>query len=685
MRYGVPLTGQKYNFSLVLYGLGLLAAGLLIYSNAFGVPFVLDDLSNIVLNPEIKHFPDWGRIYLYNPPRFVTNLTFALNHRLHGLDVFGYHAVNILLHIANSMLVFFWVRRLYRMPAVSAGSAGRFPEWAAFFSALLFLAHPVQTSAVSYTVQRAALLMTFFYLAGMIFYLRYRLGGRGRDYALAAAAVFLGMTSKENMVSFPLALILTELCFLSQPAVSWKKRMAAVLPFAILVLLVPVYYFSNHPLRGWQDLTEVTRTTSGISRWEYFLTQSRVIVTYMRLLVFPLHQRLEYDYPLYRSLTEPPVFLSGVFILVLLYAAARLRRREAAVSFGIFFFFAALFPESSIFPMADLIFEHRLYLPAAAFVLVAGNLVWRMAKPPFRGAVLGLIAVTLGLLAYHRNLVWSEPVRLLGKDVRNAPGHERARLNLGNYYVLQNNLEMAVQQYKAAIQSNRQNYQAYNNLGVVYYHQGDRLKARHCFMEAKRIHPNFANPDFHLGRMAYEDNDPDRARGYYEEAIRKNPKLASPYIGMALLLSDAGLAEDALEMARKATLLDPDDAPAFYQLGNLYFQYRLFAEAVKSYEAALGLNPEYIDAYNNLGNVFYVMKEYAKAETQFLKILEMDDGYDKAYYNLANVYRQMGDFGRADDYFKKAKRAATARGNSLMLEKIAQYEIRRYLKPPQSE
>ena len=412
-----------------------------IYSNTFSVPFQFDDESNIIDNPLIR---DLGNFLDFAGTRYVGFLSFALNYRFGGLNVFGYHLVNILIHITNGLLVYSLVSLL-----IKAVPGDRFPvPWVAFAASLLFVVHPVQTQAVTYIVQRFASLMTLFYLLAVVGYLKWRLtapDARGRYlwYGAALLSTILAMKTKENSFTLPFMILLVEVIFFRAFS---KKRWLTLLPFLLTLLTIPL---SHVDALG--EAEGFARDTAEIGRFDYLFTQFRVILTYLRLLVLPINQNLDYDYPIYHSLFHPAVFLSFLVLLSLLgFAISLIGARAAGISasrlvkrrliaFGILWFFLTLSIESSIIPIKDVIFEHRLYLPSVGFFLGIGLLAvhgwerWKRMRLPL--AVTGLLILgALSIATYRRNFVWKDKITLWQDVIEKAPQKPRGHYNLGLAY-----------------------------------------------------------------------------------------------------------------------------------------------------------------------------------------------------------------------------------------------------------
>ncbi|MDP2167140.1 MAG: hypothetical protein Q8J64_02275, partial [Thermodesulfovibrionales bacterium] len=377
--------------------------GILAYSNTFNAPFQWDEQKFIVNNPIVKDL-----VYFIEPStaenlelypalkgRYVGYLTFALNFKIHGLDVRGYHVVNILIHIINSLLVYFLVLLTFRTPYLNNPlflnnppspplAKGGLSEGnlIALFSALLFVSHPIQTEAVTYIFQRLASLCAFFYLLSLLLYIKSRLtekNTRYAFYALSLLSAVLAMKTKENAFTLPLVITLYEFFFFKG---SIKSRALRLVPILLTMLIIPLSLIGIDKPVGEiiSGIGTATEGYQGISRWDYFLTQFRVIVTYIRLLFLPINQNIDYDYPVFHSFFDLGVLLSFFFLLsvfgsaVYLFYHSKNNPSFRLISFGVFWFFITLSVESSIIPIPMVINEYRLYLPSfGAFAAAAGG------------------------------------------------------------------------------------------------------------------------------------------------------------------------------------------------------------------------------------------------------------------------------------------------------------------------
>ncbi|MGE5279850.1 MAG: hypothetical protein ACM3L6_03795 [Deltaproteobacteria bacterium] len=407
----------------------LCAIGVLIYSNTFSSSLHFDDYPCLKFNRTIRHLFEWHNIWQYWPTRFITFLSFAVNFHFHRFRVFGYHVVNLLIHLGSGILVWRFVFLTFSTPAVRCEDISRHAKPLSLFAGLVFITHPIQTQAVTYISQRAASLATFFYMASLLLYVSSGLSrdaghrGTGRYIASLVMAV-LAMFAKEITITLPLAICLYEFCFFrKEKAFQWGR----VLPFLFCLLIIPLTALLTHFL----NLVEMRRWgEAGFqgTAASYLLTQLRVTVTYVRLLFFPVRQNVDYDYPIAVSLFRPPIFGSLLLIIALIVTAARIFRKHRLISFGTYWFFLTLAPESGLIPIRDVIFEHRLYLPMVGFCFIlTGGLYHFFGRENFKRVIAPLVFVPLcfSILSYARNFVWKDELTLWSDAAAKSPNKAR--------------------------------------------------------------------------------------------------------------------------------------------------------------------------------------------------------------------------------------------------------------------
>ncbi len=583
----------------------------LIYSNTFSVPFVLDDTRNIVENPRIenlKHFLD------FSGTRYVGFLSFALNYYFGRFNLFGYHLVNLAVHIANGFLVYLFILVLFRTPRMISSDLKIHSHWIAVATALLFVAHPIQTQAVTYIVQRFASLATLFYLLAVVCYLKWRtVGSKPRFfwYGSALLSTVLAMKTKEISFTLPMMIVLIEAVFFQNRE---GKKWIALIPFLLTLLIIP---FSRIDVAGGAE--GFAQETTSISRSEYLFTQFRVILTYLRLLFLPINQNLDYDYPVYYSLFEPSVLLPFLFLTVLFGLSIYLVFSSSSPSlelfgFGMLWFFLALSIESSIIPIRDVIFEHRLYLPSVGFFLSGVIGIWKgterltystagrrlLPRVSYRMVLSLSVVVIFSLATYQRNGIWKDNITLWEDVVKKAPKNIRAHNNLGVQYRAAGRLEEATRQYQITLNLNPDFAEGHNNLGAILEGQGKVDEAIDHYTLALQYKPDYLNPHMNLGLILGKQGRLEEAIPHFLEALRINPNFALAHNELGVALAKQGKLDEAVSHFSRALEINPALEIAHSYLGLTYYKLGRLDEAEREFKTALQINPQSSESRRNL-------------------------------------------------------------------------------------
>jgi hypothetical protein len=341
---------------------------LIAYSNTFTADFHFDDNPAIVENSAIRRFTWDSFMSMFSGTRPIVNLSLLLNYQMSGLNVVGWHIFNIGFHIMNSCFVYLLLLWTLGLPSLR----NRYGERArrmALFGALLFALHPVQTESVTYIISRTELLASFFYLATFLFFIKGAKTGKFFHYIPCFFTSLLAVESKEWAVTLPATLFLYDYLFIAEgklgPVLSrWKVYILVALPWGLIayVLMTTKLSGAGFGITGERSITPVT----------YLLTSFNVLWTYIRILIFPINQNLDYSYPIAKTLFEVPTLVSCIGHVCMVATAIWLyaKRRWTLVPFGVAWFYITLSPTQSFVPILDVIFEHRVYLPSIGFFIV---------------------------------------------------------------------------------------------------------------------------------------------------------------------------------------------------------------------------------------------------------------------------------------------------------------------------
>ncbi len=654
---------------------------LIIYANAFNVPFQWDEEMHIVNEPIIKDlhyfiYPAKARgfeHYNFFISRYIPHLTFALNYRIHGLSVTGYHIVNIAIHIANAILVYLLVLLTFRTPFMSDSSLKQNARFVAFFSSLLFAAHPLQTGAVTYVMQRFASLAAFFYLLSLTAYIQSRLVANGERqkgkggyrplfvYCISFISAVLAMKTKENAFTLPFVMTMYEFCFFNGGI---KKRMLFLAPILLSLCIIPLTIMSMTETTGRIGSSLVDRGsymagfTWDYSREEYFVTQFRVIVTYLRLLFFPANLGLDYEYPVFRSFLEPQVFMSFVFLAVIFAIGVYMVKGKGLknigssalhqsdirlIGFGILWFFITLAVESSIITTPRLIEIYRVYLPSVgAIVSTATGLFLLKEKvhaPKVREGMLVMLVIATGALSvatYLRNEVYGDKIRMWEETAKRFPANATVHYNLGIFYAGRNMIEKAIEQYLIAIKLTPDFVDAHYNLGNTYRGRNMPDKAIEQYVIAIKLEPDYAEAHNNLGTAYQGRNMPDKAIEQYLIAIKLKPEYAEAHNNLGTAYQGRNMPDKAIEQYLIAIKLKPEYAEAHNNLGTAYRGRNMPDKAIEQYLIAIKLKPDFVETHYNLGFVYSKTGQMENARRELITLLKIkpDDQQAQQFLEL---------------------------------------------------
>ena len=674
------------NLSLPFHLILIAVLGTVIYSSTFDVPFVYDGTNFIVDNPfvkDISYFVDSSKVNIEtekyhltrNVPRLfnarpVGFITLWANYKLWGFNVGGYHAVNLTLHIINALLVYLIVSLTFRTPVLEGSRIKGHSHLIALFSGLLFVAHPLQTEAVTYIFQRFVLLAAMFYLASTAAYIGARLSTRVSSrycfYAFALLFAVLGMKTKENVFTLPVMIALYEIMFFRG---SLGKKLLYILPLLLTMLIIPLKRIDlNSEASLAATINSAMSHPDAPPRLDYLLTQFNVISKYIRLLVFPVGQNIDHDQPVYSSIFEPQVFLSFLFLLSIfglgfyfLYRSRVTDHVSRLAAFGIFWFFISISVESSVLPIGEMIVEYRAYLPSTGFFIAVVSIValffCRIGSRTIKRLaviVTALTIIVLSVATYARNIVWQSEISLWEDVVNKSPRKARGYNNLGLAYMSKNLNNKAVAQFLAALELNPQDYRAHNNLGNVFRSMGQTSKAIDHYKAALRFNPTSLIVCNNLGKSYFDKGLINKSLEYFLLALRLKPNYAKTHNYLGNAYKAKGHRDKATAHYKKALMLKPDYSEAHNNIAIIYSSKGQVDKAIEHLHKAIRFKPNYAEAYNNVALLYGFKGETEKTIEYLQKALKLKPDYEEAHYNLGLTYKIAGQMENATREFKAA-------------------------------
>ncbi len=626
-----------------------LVIGAAIYSNVIldGV-FVIDDFDYIVNNPATSDLRSF-RFDLHEL-RIVGYLTFALNRMIGGLEPTWYHAVNVAIHISNSLLVSLLVSWcLSILCGEHTETPKRLTTAAGWSCGLLFLVHPLQTQAVSYVSQRFTSLATLFYLVSITSYIAMRRRTeRGPDaripwslWGLSAAACVLGMRTKEIAFTVPFAIALVEGLIFTRSHLRWRRFVFCV-PYAALLLVIPLSLFAveiglSAPTSHVYENMRIAKQADllALSPYIYFITQLRVLLRYLSLFLVPVGLRAQHDFQASESMWEPGVLAALVVLLAMAGLAAVLWHRSRSMppvaapwarlaAFGFAWFFITASVESSFIPIKHLVFEHRMYLPSVGLFAASVGLIavtWLRFSPralplPWIAAAVLLIAVPLGTGTYFRNRVWTDPIAFWSDVIEKPPGllagwHNRAveHRNAGNYELALADLDRGVSHVNASFRTssswpdpdlNPENVaKVYGVRAKLLTETGQWSRAERDFFQVLAVRRVAQDPDLVLNVLIdiadsfRDDGSCELAIPFYTRILESVPGSLDARYHRGWCIASLGRLEEGLADLDAVLQTDPMAAQVYFDRATIHRELHRLVDAQQDLEAAcrLGFEP----------------------------------------------------------------------------------------------
>jgi protein O-mannosyl-transferase len=425
----------------------MLATGIIVYSNSFHAEMVFDDHPFIIDDPSV-HMTElsWDGIKTaafkgFPAHRYLPNISWALNYYFGQLNPFGYHLVNLIIHLLSGIFLFFFIKNTLRIDPGHTRDAH--PALIAFFAALIWIVQPVGTQSVTYICQRMASMVALFYILSLLLYVRGRMAMRqnpgrrlvpGLYFLGCALSAVCAIATKENAGTLPLVILLYEWFFFHDLKLNRSRRQMLWIAFFVIVFAgVVLWFLGENPM-----LRIINSYKSrDFSLTERVMTEWRIMVYYISLFLWapPGRLNLDHDYPLSLSPLNPATtMLTLAAILGLLYLSAYSAKKDRLIAFCILWFFITQATESTIIGI-ELIFEHRTYIPfmmtSLLFVLAAFRLV---KNRPIAYGLLVSAALVFSVWTYQRNQIWHDPVTFWTDAMEKSANKPRAAKNLAFAY-----------------------------------------------------------------------------------------------------------------------------------------------------------------------------------------------------------------------------------------------------------
>ncbi len=600
----------------------------------------------------------------YHP---LTTFSYALEYKAAGSNPALYHRNNLILHLLNVILVFIFIYVLSKN------------RWISFFTALLFGIHPMHVESVAWISERKDVLFTFFYLMGLIFYLRYKdLNKSKAFYYLLSLVVFvLSLMSKSAAVSFPVILIFIDIY--RKKHWNWKLIAEKIPFFALSVYFGILAIFSQDATGAIQDLTPMYSVV------ERLFIASYALCVYLYKLIIPLNLSAMYPYPGKAGEMLPwYFFIMPVVVLALTFFIFYFRKMRPYLVFGSLFFLGSIALVLQLIPVGGAILAERYtYVPYIGLFFLLSSLLLELLntssvlrKSSNRNVFFAFIAGLLlwhSVLSWNRIEVWENGEKLFTDLLEKQPNLPFAHNNLGYYYYkYEHDLERSLRHYNTCLELDPLFKLAHSNRGSVYFDLQQYEKALRDYTKALELKPD--NTDAWRNRATtYSVMDQfNKAIEDYTKYLDFNNDDQSVYIWRGMAYFNLKDYEKAMRDFRKAEEMNAANDEVFYWKAQVYIARGMEEKAIQALGKTLNLNTKRSDAWSWRGMLYKKRGETEKAIDDLNNALRLNPGDVAALVNRAYALRQLGNVAMAySDLARAAEMGYKVNQNDLIALKNA--------------
>ncbi len=694
---------MKHRTALSLITAFLVISVLAVFGQVMYADFLnLDDNILISENPNVQEGLTFSSLtWAFTTTEYtiwhpLTLVSFIIDYELFGLNPGGFHLINLLLHVVNTLLLFYVFQKM----------TGEL--WKSAFVSALFSLHPLHVESVAWITERKDVLSTLFWLLTTTAYFHYTKAPGFRRYLFILIPFILGLLTKAMLITLPFVLLLLDfwplkrLCHSvdNSGAGSCKKRISSflkdLLPLikekAVLFIVVAVFTFVNINMAQKTGNLYDSETIPPELRIGYALVS---YINYIYKTLWPT--KLAIHYPLPEAVPLWHSVGAGLILLLLTLLIVRISWKYRFLLTGFLWYIGTLVPVIGFLKIGTQSANDRFtYIPLTGlFIIVAWGVPelvknrpkWKGLLPYTAGAVI-VCFMTLTWLQVKQwknsRTIFSHALRVtdnnalahfcLAKaladegDIGGAidhykralhikPGYKTAYYNLANILVQRGLYDEAEANYMAALKRDSQYIEAYNNLGLLYRKKGETDKAVEVYSKALSINPDYTSILNNMGVIWIDRGEFRKAGGFFLKVLEAEPRNLEAHLHMGVLLSGLAIYEKAIFHYKEALKIDPDYAEAHINLGSAFKATGKTTEALRHFYRAMELNPEIPEIHFNIGNLLNTQGDRAGAVKSFNRAIELRQDYTRAHTALAITLANGGEMTRAVEHFGYAAKA----------------------------
>jgi len=647
--------------------------------------FVYDDNEYILDNYQVKKItnipeifkasfpPDEPNIAFYRP---ITIASYAIDYFIWQDNPAGFHFTNLLIHLANTFLVYAIILSIASLSGI------------AFIGALLFAIHPVHTEAVAWISGRADILSSLFSFLSILLYINFSRAKGKFKFIYLVFSVFsfgIGFLAKEMSIAILPIIILYD--FIKPTAQKDNRKFISILiniKYYVIyaILFVALCYLRYSIIGGFASTSQLDVFTPQDNFLIRLFTMGKVGLKYLQLTIFPVILTIVYEFEIVRppfTLIEiiPTILFLGIGILGIFLTFINSRNcnsiseeydgyqnrkltipSSALIGFGTLWFYISLLPVTNIVPVGEFLAERYLYFPSAGYCLITGILFFRITrkirlKKTVTIIFLGFV-LYLSALCVYKNLIWYDNKTLWSYESALHPKSAKAQNGYAMVLFEKGNVEESIKYFENAVSTDPNFYLAYNNLGIAFNRLKEYERAELCFKKTLEIYPDFIDAEINLGNLYIHTNNIEKAKSIFDQLAKKFPNNIKVLLHIGYMHYNEGDLKTAQQIFNKILEVSPENYYALYYLGQIYKSYNEINTAKEFFLKSKAANPNFPTVHLTLAEIFQNEKKHNNAIQEYKNYLRLKSDDALAHYNLANEYLAVNKFSPAERHYKMA-------------------------------
>lgn len=590
----------------------------------------------------------------YHP---LTTITYAVEHSLFGFNPKPYHVTNIIFHLLNVILVFYFIYLLI----------GRIDL--ASIVALFFAVHPMHVESVAWISERKDVLYSFFFLAALISYFYYLSKGRKLKYLIISFILFiLSLLSKSAAVTLPLIMLLMDY-YLKRKYT--HSIIIEKIPFIMLSVLFGVLAMLS------QNIEDAEMVIANFNWLDRIFLVSYSIMFYIVKAFIPINLSAIHYYPIKSGAALPfEFYLAPLGILMIIFLIYKSKAFKRELIFGSLFFLFTIFIVLQIIPIGRAIVSERYtYIPYIGIFFIISQFYYYVhsGKFSFSSKVKSYItyaiiayALIFSLVSWNRVEVWENGVKLFSDVIKKYPDRYYGYWSRGNSFKDESKFKEAINDYTQVIRLKPDYYEAYTNRGLIKDYMQDYEEAIKDYERAIKLKPENAEAYNNRGLVYSKMSKFEKAIADYNKAINLDSSYYIVYYNRGLAKHNLRRYKDAIVDYDLSLKLKPKQHNVLLSKGLAHFALNEFEDAEKSYSKAIEINPDFAEAYNYRGVANVRLENVQKAIEDFTKAITIDPDYSEAYFNRGLTQIQTGNSNGACYDWNKASQLGNKQAGELL-------------------